>query len=182
MKFFSLTSSAVPPTVAGLPSTPFDGQEVYFQTVSMATNGVRWHLAYREAATGNYKWEFVGGGSIRDEVMTGQTTASDTNVDLSGPTITVPLKGVYAYRAGAKALNDSTGGYATVESMNAGVATGVIFFHQSAVLNNAGYPSIEGLVTIAAANDIFKLVYRRGGGGTASFSDRRLSIVPVKVG
>jgi hypothetical protein len=66
--------------------------------------------------------------------------------------------------------------------MNAGVALGVILFHQSAVANNAGYPSIEGLVTIAAANDIFKMVYRRGGGGTASFSDRRLSITPVKVG
>jgi hypothetical protein len=148
----------------------------------MATDGIRWHLIYRASATGNYKWEFVGGGSMRSEVMGNQTTASDTNVDLSGPTITVPLKGVYAYRAGVRASNDTLGSFATVEPMNAGVALGVILFHQSAVANNAGYPSIEGLVTIAAANDIFKMVYRRGGGGTASFSDRRLSITPVKVG
>lgn len=48
-----------------LPGSPFDGQEIHF--AANATNGVIWHLRYRSAASGSYKWEFVGGSPLHTE-------------------------------------------------------------------------------------------------------------------
>ncbi len=105
MRFFPLTSSVVPPTVAGLPSTPFDGQEVYFQTPGMATDGVRWHLIYRLAASGSYKWEYVGGsdlyaGTDLDEQI---PAATITYVALTTPVaVSIPAAGDYLVGYGTR--------------------------------------------------------------------------------
>ena len=54
--------------VTSLPATPTDGQEVYY--LADAANGVIWHLRYRAAATGAFKWEFVGGPPLSHEIDT----------------------------------------------------------------------------------------------------------------
>jgi hypothetical protein len=50
-----------PQRVTSLPSSPYDGQEIYY--VADATAGVIWHLRYNASSASAYKWEFVGGGS-----------------------------------------------------------------------------------------------------------------------
>jgi hypothetical protein len=188
MKFFPLTSSAVPPTVAALPSVPFDGQEVYFQTSSMATDGVRWHLIYRLAATGNHKWEYVGGSAIRaweqtQSSITG-TTYADPSVGNAGPSITLPLAGDYDFTFTVQCWND-TATFDARSSLKIGAASAaddecVVVFSSTA--NMMGTPSRTLRRNVSAANTVCKLHYRSGASGTAQFLRRELLARPVRVG
>lgn len=85
--------------VSALPGSPVNGQEIYFQTAAMAAAGVVWHLRYRSAATGSYKWEFVGGREIVSSAgASGTFTTANTSTFTSwtnGPSLTVPLAGDY---------------------------------------------------------------------------------------
>lgn len=92
---------STPPIVDALPSgaTRFDGQEVFLQTSAMAALGIRWHLAYRAGASGSYKWEFLGGPPLLDEVDAISTAASAV-ADLA---VTVPLAGDYLIDSGIRA-------------------------------------------------------------------------------
>ena len=47
--------------VSSLPVSPVDGQEIYYQSAAMATDGIIWHLRYRLLSPSIYKWEFLGG-------------------------------------------------------------------------------------------------------------------------
>ena len=91
--------------VSVLPSSPADGQEVYFQNAAMATDGLIWHLRYRAAAPGSYKWEFIGGSPLyvvrreRESIGTNQAWADITPVS---PELTIPLAGDYMVEFGAK--------------------------------------------------------------------------------
>ena len=99
-----VTRNPRPLFVTALP-TGYDGQEVFYQsttagtgggaTNTMATMGLVWHLRYRSAASGSYKWEAIGGRSI-------QITHSGPG--LFGPSVTetaytasgvIPLAGDY---------------------------------------------------------------------------------------
>lgn len=103
--------AAQPDFVSTLPASPVDGQEVYFQSSSMATAGVVWNLRYR-AGGGTYKWEFLGGSPLTDETGYGGTesTTSTSYTDLAtvGPSITVPLAGDYIVAIGADIQNSTT--------------------------------------------------------------------------
>src|SRR4029077_6354783 len=66
-------SSLRPPLVTSLPGSPVDGQECYYQ--ADATAGIVWHLRYRAAATGPYKWEYLGGPAKATEIATAQPTS-----------------------------------------------------------------------------------------------------------
>ena len=48
------------PLVTSLPTSPVDGQEVYYQSAAMAADGVVWHLRYRASSSSAYKWEIIG--------------------------------------------------------------------------------------------------------------------------
>lgn len=86
----------VPTAVTVLPAAPFDGQEIYY--AADAANGVIWHLRYNAASASAYKWEFVGGSSLRN-------TGGPEDRDSAGvwtyfrgtdpAQITVPLNGEY---------------------------------------------------------------------------------------
>lgn len=82
--------------VTTLPSSPYDGQTVVY--AADATNGVMWLLRYRSAATGSYKWEFVGGGSLSfldgSNVSAALTANTWSNIS-TAQKITVPLAGDY---------------------------------------------------------------------------------------
>jgi microcystin-dependent protein len=99
---------AMPPQfVTTLPSSPIDGTEVYYQstiagtgggaTNTMADVGAVWHLRYRSAASGSYKWEMVGGSAL-DVTLTSTPTAitATTPTSLStNPILTLPNAGTY---------------------------------------------------------------------------------------
>lgn len=98
-KWRLLAGSSVPPLVSTLPTSPTDGQEVYYQASGdMATNGIVWHLRYRSASSSSYKWEYIGGGPLwaqsLGEVSSAltATTWSDVGTAIS---VTAPLEGDY---------------------------------------------------------------------------------------
>ena len=86
-----------PPTVASLPSSPVDGDEIVY--TANGTLGVRWHFKYRAASASAYKWEFIGGAPIRaetDYAVWTSWTGYATLTHAATPTqITVPLAGDY---------------------------------------------------------------------------------------
>jgi hypothetical protein len=88
-----------------LPSSPGDGESFYY--IADSTNGVVWHLRYRAAATGSYKWEFVGGGVMYSRDANARTTSSSTYQTTGSPTsplVTLPLGGDYEMTFGAQRI------------------------------------------------------------------------------
>src|SRR4051812_17764974 len=93
--FLNARIAAIPTLVSSLPVGPVDAQEIYY--LADAANGVVWHLRYRAASASTYKWEFVGGAQLIDEIATEESGTSGTYGALTtpGPSITVPLAGDY---------------------------------------------------------------------------------------
>lgn len=108
----SLWRQASPaPTVTSLPASPVDGDEIVY--VADATNGLRWHFKYRSASASSYKWEFVGGASLRYEngggsTWGGWTACSSITYVATGANITVPLAGDYDMSGSAISYNAAT--------------------------------------------------------------------------
>jgi hypothetical protein len=167
---------APPQLVTALPSSPYDGQEVYY--VADATNGVIWHLRYRVAASGSYKWEFIGGSPLRGFYATAENFPSAWGS--GNPAVTVPLAGDYD----VEWLGDVNA---------AGVAQFYTAFYLDAVVNNSIVAAVVGTanpqeisyaarsrVTITAGQIVRQGFIQTGVTGTAK--NRTLIIRPVRVG
>jgi hypothetical protein len=180
-----------PPWVTALPTTGpsggalQDGQECYY--LADAATGTVWHLKYRAAEAGSFKWYYVGGSPLLKTVDAVQSTSSLTYVDLTtaGPSITVPLAGDYememsAVCAGtgganrcfvtpkknAAAVNDADGSEVSV----AGGST------------NTGNAFRRKKLTGLAANDVFKLQYANLNATAVDYGYRSLQMTPIRVG
>jgi hypothetical protein len=96
---------------ASLPSSPSAGDEYYYQ--ADAGNNVIWHLRCNNATTKT--WEFLGGaplaavqntGTSSDVVATTYTYNGNPGITSPyGPSITVPLTGIYRMEFGMDASN-----------------------------------------------------------------------------
>jgi hypothetical protein len=106
--------------VSSLPSSPVDGMEIYYQSASMATDGIVWHLRYRAAASGSYKWEHVSGSPLWAEVQAAVTISNTAYAEISGgPAITLPLAGDYMLRFGCNIESVGTTGWRSRMSVTA---------------------------------------------------------------
>jgi hypothetical protein len=174
------------PLVTSLPASPVDGQEVYY--VADATNGVIWHLRYRAAAPGSYKWEMVGGSGLYvwDPASTGNGAIQNAwtdGTDGAKPTITLPLAGDYD-------LEDVGFYYIYENAVNIQIQVGLkvgaaaiidLGMHKAPSANWNAFPKLRPLRFTAAKNDICKLQYYGIGGGF-DISGRGFRIKPVRVG
>ena len=182
------------PKVTTLPASPVDGQEVHFQDATMAAQGAVWHLRYNISSASAYKWEFVGGGAMRNEIITGEASATAGWVDLAtvGPTITAPLAGDYEIQAGADSawaasanafhqIAVQRGAVTPVQNdvvVNYSDTTGAVFGGVRQAMGNR-------LFTGLAASTILRMKYNNAGGinsATPTWSYRWLSVKPVRVG
>jgi hypothetical protein len=170
------------------PCSPFDGQEIYYQ---VDTNGTIWHLRYRTGSASTYKWEYLGGTSISDEITTTTGTISDTvnYVDGSpiGPSVTIPLAGEYKVELGAmwNATGANQGGYVGFKNGAASITDGARVFYPG-ILSGSTYPAHPGQrtirrATVTAAGTVCKLQYKAWGGDLI-FTYRFLMMTPVRVG
>lgn len=186
-----ITPPAIP-VVTSLPGSPTDGQEVYLQTSAMATKRIMWHLRYRAAGT-TYKWEFLGGPPWQEEIYTEQSVICDStwrDPATAGPSITVPLAGVYLVSYSANGMaNGAAQTIATGVNVGTGWAnpySGGLGQARTYVAGGVQYEnfSIAHMLMTVAANDVIRQKYwgNAGGGQYTSFSTRVLSIIPVALG
>ena len=106
----ALNSAAPSDIVTALPVSPIDGQIIYYN--ADATNGNVWQLRYRSAASGSYKWEFVGGSKLLSTADGGTTGTGASFADLASgtaPSISLPLTGDYHLTYGEGSITSPSG-------------------------------------------------------------------------
>lgn len=174
--------SVTAPEVNSLPASPIDQQECIY--VVDATNGIKWHLKYRSASASAYKWEYIGGAPLISEVLSSESTASGTYVNLTttGPSVALPLAGDYIVEAGCFAKNTVSGqelymSYA-IGGTGASDADRVATSSPSINRESTAYRKMKktGLTAVTLTAKY------RTGGGTATFEFRWMTATPIRVG
>lgn len=179
--------------VSTLPSAPINGQEIYYQASgAMAASGIIWHFRYNSASSSDYKWEFVGGSNFSSTVDTTQsiTTSGWQNLATDGPSITVPIAGDYLITIDAQKSttdgNAQTTAIGFVSGNNAPPSTNQAIFHPVYNINaQSGYCQfyMNRIVTEVPALTSYKIRYYVNSSTSGhSFQNRKISIVPVRVG
>jgi len=168
--------------------TPYDGQLV--RLIVDATAGIEWTLAYRAASASAYKWEFVGGPSLRSEIFTDETwTTTAVWADVgAGPKIVLPRSGEYRAQAGATIYTASVSDthYLSIHSAGTGGSNGGIGPVYYALTNAAAnwYMSafFQGHTTpgCPAGSDL-RVRHQHNIAGTAHAASRWIEITPVRV-
>ena len=190
-KAWPLISNTPPPAPASsiplldvLPSTPVNGQEIYYQNAAMLTEGVMWHLRYNANTPGAYKWIFVGGSPLTSfDASTLVTTASTAAVELT-PVVGVvaPLAGDYMVAHGCGQLDNTGVGYAQARiSINGNAGSPYVI----SVYGNGGNGVAPGFMRVRIdAIPAAATVRQRynATAATARFLARQVEIIPVKVG
>lgn len=181
-------NSVVRPLVTDLPVAPEDGDEIRY--LAGSDNGFIWHFRYRASAPSDYRWEFIGGSPISDEVATSETRSANTYGDLStaGPTITVPFAGDYDVTIEAYMESQSAAGVLAEGHMSYDISGGGAS-DDDRVRFNAGATQYEGAhvcrtkrKTGLSAGDVLTAKYRGDGTHSMAFVYRRMSVVPIRVG
>lgn len=188
------TTGAIIPVVTALPSSPYDGQEIYFQNSTMAASGIFWHLRYDASLSWTFRWVFLGGGALYadgskrswNDRSTPNNTANQY-LDPTAPQIRIPLAGTY-----------------DVEGSVVGVTNNTIaapgFFLGRTTSTDANWPGGEAVTSVGAggvntypmsgrnridysANDLAAMWYTNANvGGAVSFYNARMIIRPHRVG
>lgn len=169
--------------VTELPSSPVDGQEVYY----LAAAEVVWHLKYRSAAAAPYKWLYLGGHALFSEVATDEFKTSVEYTDLAtvGPSLTVPLAGKYRWEIAGLARNE--GGVATSGFMSAAFGAAAATDVNAAEGRNSRDGEGRALLRIRevtlAADTAVVAKYRTDNSSQGCwFANRTMRLTPIRVG
>lgn len=163
----------------------FDGMEVTIVD-SISNPGYIWHFRYNAGSSSAYKWEFIGGSPIRAEITTSETTTSTsyTALTTAGPTITVPFNGTYIVTITAEVANSTSGGAAAMSydigATGASEADRIIAVAGSANAIFTLYRE-KGKADLVAGNNLTSKYRAGGAGGTATFLNRRMHLIPIRV-
>lgn len=167
-------------SAGALPSSPSDGDEVYYQ--ADATNGVIWHLRYNAGSASTYKWEFIGGSPITAiDNTNAPTTASTTYVALTGdPSITLPRNGQYDIHYGCLMSITSAGSALSSLSIDGDAAS-----DNDSVVAAGGVGGTAARELRATLDSTRVVVWRTRSSvtsaGTVTVQRRWLHICPVRV-
>lgn len=191
--------------VTALPTTPSDGMEVYYQSTtagtgggssnSMADVGAVWHLRYRAAASGSYKWEFLGGAPTSHQNAGGATTCTTgltnyTPSSWTSPSVKVPLVGTYIYSLIVNLTQQSSSASTLTYQNLVASTTGTLFSQQQAVVpvNIFGSYYIGGLCGQDSSGNLAAgetLSYGQGSfaaANTVTINFCRIELTPMRVG
>lgn len=172
-----------PALVSILPSTPTDGQEVYFQNTAMGEKGIVWHLRFRTASA-EHKWEFVGGPAMsKGPEGSVEFALKEEKALAGGPSLTVPLAGEYEVRLSLYAqLREA----ATTEPLGflrkGGTASGVPLFRFAASSTFALTRQTNAAIVTLAASDVLTIGCKLEQAQKVTFAEGQLAIIPVRVG
>jgi hypothetical protein len=174
-----IDSRFAPSFVTSLPSTPYDGQIIYYR--ADATNGVIWQFRYNASSASSYKWEFVGGGKLYSFIATQENRSTTVYGDLTtvGPSITAPLAGDYHIMWGAGGFNRSTGqGYM---ALNVGGTAYTTQDHYLIFASQGDTPWREVIIPNISAASLIKAQYASSTGQSDWWS-RYMLVHPRRVG
>lgn len=166
---------------ASKPSSPTDAQQwVYLD----ATNHFCWHFVFQ---TSDSYWYFIGGGYLRAEVLTSETTTSATYAALSttGPTVTAPFAGDYEVQIGAL-ISSTANGQRSRMSYDIG-GTGAVDADNIQVTQAGGVNNAEASAartrtkTGLSASTALTAKYRGDATVNSTFANRFISIQPVRI-
>lgn len=171
-----------PALVTSLPSSPYNGQIIYYQ--ADATNGIIWQLRYNSSSASSYKWEFIGGSPITRYVDGGESWSSVGY--FSGTTtviITPALSGDYVVDFSAGIGWGSTGNLQVVQmEVQFNGVSGMWAGGQGISSNLAGMTvTKQGVKTGHVGGQNIQLVGYSNWAG-ASFNRRYLAVRPIRVG
>lgn len=167
--------------VSALPPTPLFGDRCTY--IADAINGIYWNLVYDTKTP--YGWKVVGGPPLFAEVATSVGTTSTTYAALggsAGPSITLPLAGDYDVEVGSS----RSATVSTIESHSYDIGgTGAVDADASVSQGSGGVTEDSGTrprrktgLTAAIA-----LVSKyKTGGGTGTFRNRWMRVMPIRVG
>lgn len=171
------------PVVAALPTVPTDGQVIYY--LADSTNGVVWTLKYRAAASGSYKWEFAGGGSLHANTNNDETVAAATITYVTlgtSITATIPLAGDYLIEQGARGYPWAVAQDLFVAADGCGLTAAdadAVELNCANGLGNTASRIIKRTLTAATLTQKYR---HSNNTATANFKDRFLTVTPVRVG
>jgi len=163
------------------PATPSDGQ---LWRMSPAA-GIVWTFRYNAASASAFKWEFVGGPPLLNEITTQESRPSGAYGDLAtvGPQLTLARAGDYLIEHGVTMFNGTAGANLAVPVIGAGTPddlTAVRIDQAAGALSMAMTGSRSRIYTGLTASVVVKLQYRANA-GTVYASGRWLKITPVRV-
>ena len=179
------------PEVADLPPAPQHGDEILFN-VSDAT--CFWNLRFNQFLNPPYQWVMLGGAAMRATKADSDTFTSSSYADGSpvGPTLTVPLAGIYSVRWGARMAHDTGGGFGYM-TIKIGSATTTdadgLLFQTAANFNQMS--SFSKNFTVPAPRTVVKAQYKNGSGvgnftlhnaDAADNAEAFIEITPIFVG
>lgn len=167
------------------PGSPPDG--TLYDYVADAGNGVVWRFKFNSGEA-TYKWEFVGGPPMYAEVVTDESTASATYAALAtaGPSITITRAGDYIVDQGCWFQSSGSNSMTVFMSYDIG-GTGAVDADAVTGAVSAGGTTAQfagarrRVKTGIAASTALVSKYKVPGAVTASFGNRWLSILPVRV-
>lgn len=166
------------------PTSPQDGQP--FSYVADADNGIIWNFRFSNNVTDSYPWIFEGGQPLYFNIATEESSAATAYADLSTvSTLTIPLKGIYAFGFGASYINNShdsdvvTGvKYSSSTPIDAESIQGEGIATTGGAARVAGHREIQATVTSVPYSA--KLQYKVGS-STGVWRNRYLRIAPLRV-
>lgn len=174
-----VTGYTPPPYQATLPGSPSDEDEVYL--IADATAGVIWHLRYNAGSASAHKWEFVGGSALFDFETASESRddAAYAGLTTAGPSITVPLAGDYDVSVASRqivAAGDNgyhsydLGGLGPFDSWSASTAGLEDAVQNARVVRHLGVAASAAIVS-----------EYRSVGGSVTFDERQMRIIPIRV-
>lgn len=179
--------SAPFPLVSTLPSSPYDGQVVAYQSSGMATDGIMWLFKYRLASGSSYKWECIGAMPWGSEADTPRTYTSATYGSLATDpiTVTTPLAGDYYVHQGAYISGNTAAADYYLSYKIGGTAasdTDAILAERVTSASGSNIHSLwrMGRINAVAASTAL-LEQARVTSGTGTYAHRSLFITPIRV-
>lgn len=173
------------PLSGGPPSNPVNG-DMWFAT-SLVSEYV-WQFMYEEGWTKDpYKWKFTGGSEAYQQIPTQQTRPGSSPIgDLAtvGPTLPIARPGVFHVRWGSlmNTGGSSSGGYAGSVIANQSGTRKSAYEADSGSTSNAWVSAMtEEEMELDATNTSIKMQYFNNANQTATFGNRWLSVVPMRV-
>lgn len=170
--------------VNALPGSPVDGQQVDYYPSGTIGTGVCWRCTWRDALNGGVGAWLVHGGAPLVALTAGQSTRTNTTygalADGAGPSLVVPVKGVYDITIEVGEMWSSVGGdYAAASYSGAGITASDAHAAIQGAINNRVSVTTTFRQTVTAGT--ITAVYRTNAAATVSAAKRRLTAWPIEL-